>query len=111
MYVRCGYFIGKPAAGKKAELDAELMGVVKLYHKFPGLRWANMLIADEVEEGSPEIYATLHFCFDSKEALEAALATPVRQELRTHYANAVLPFFEGTIKHANQHATSLIMPD
>lgn len=111
MYVRCGYFIGQPVAGKKAELDAQLHGIVELYRRFPRIRWANMSVADEVDEGAPAIYATIQFCFDSKQDLEAALATPVRQELRTHYANAVLPLFEGTIKHANQTVTHMAMPD
>lgn len=107
MYVRCGYFIGRPVEGKKDELDAQLRAIVNLYPKFPGIRWANMLIADEVDEGAPAIYATIQFAFDSKEALEAALATPHRQELRAQYAKTVLPLFEGTVLHANQHVASM----
>lgn len=108
MYVRCGYFIGQPVQGKKKELDEQLHAVVEMYRRFPGIRWASMLVTDEVDDGTPAIYATLQFCFDSKADLETALATPHRQELRTHYANAVLPFFEGTIKHANQEVTCMV---
>jgi len=108
MYVRCGYFIGHPVPGKKKELDEQLHAVVEMYRRFPGIRWASMLVADEVDDGAPAIYATIQFCFDSKTALETALATPHRQELRTHYANAVLPLFEGTVLHANQNVTSMV---
>ena len=107
MYVRCGYFIGRPIQGKKDELDAQLRAVMDLYPGFPGIRWAHMLIADEVDEGAPDVYATVQFAFDSKEALDAALATPHRQELRAHYARWVLPLFEGTVLHANQHVASM----
>lgn len=109
MYVRCGYFIGQPVDGKKEALDEQLRAVMELYPKFPGIRWAKMLIADEVDEGAPGIYATVQFAFDSKSDLEAALATPSRQEIRGHYARFVLPLFEGTVLHANQHVTT--MPD
>lgn len=108
MYVRCGYFIGQPVKGKKKELDEQLHGVVELYRRFPGIRWASMLVSDEVDDGAPAIYATIQFCFDSKADLEAALATPHRQELRDYYASAVLPLFEGTVQHANQDVTWMV---
>ncbi|WP_017522748.1 hypothetical protein [Pusillimonas noertemannii] len=107
MYVRCGYFIGRPVEGKKDELDAQLQAMMPHYNGFPGIRWANMLIADQVDDGAPAIYATVQFAFDSKEALEAALATPHRQVVRDQYAKTVLPLFEGTVLHANQHVASM----
>ncbi|CAM5428506.1 hypothetical protein [Eoetvoesiella caeni] len=108
MYVRCGYFIGQPVQGKKKELDEQLHAVVEMYRRFPGIRWASMLVADEADVGAPAIYATIQFCFDSKAALEAALATPHRQELRAHYANAVMPLFEGSVQHANQAVSNIV---
>ncbi|HUH88782.1 MAG TPA: hypothetical protein VL003_12150 [Pusillimonas sp.] len=110
MYVRCGYFIGRPIEGKKEELDTQLKAMMAHYPGFPGIRWAQMLIADEVDEGAPGIYATVQFAFDSKEALEAALATPHRQEVRGHYARSVLPLFDGTVLHANQHVATMPTP-
>ena len=110
MYVRCAYFIGHPVTGKKEELDKRLLEVVEMYPEFPGLRWANIMIAKEADEGAPDIYATLQFCFDSPEALARALDTPHRQVMRNHFTTHVLPLFEGKIFHVNQEVNSVIMP-
>ncbi len=109
MYVRCAYFIGRPVAGKQKELDEQLLAVVDLYPGFPGLRWANMMLSKEPDDGTPDIYATVQFCFDSPEALAQALDTPHRQVVRDHYAKHVLPLFEGTIKHVNQEVNSIFV--
>lgn len=101
MFVRCAYFMGHPVAGQEAVLRERLLETLQLYMKFDKIRSVQLLTAQEVEAGAPEIHATLQLVFDSERDLLEALATPYRQQLRAHFAEKILPLFEGTIKHIN----------
>ncbi len=103
MFIRSAYFVGKPFPGKEAEFRQLLQGALKLYMGFKNIRGAQFLEAREVEEGAPAIYATLQLRFDSESDLQAALATPFRQEMRSYFLNSVFPLFDGTAKHINHH--------
>lgn len=101
MYVRSAYFVGKPFPGKEAEFRQRMQEAVKLYLGFKNIRAAQFMDARDADEGAPGIYATLQLCFDNESDLQAALATPFRQEMRSHFLNNVFPLFDGAAKHIN----------
>ncbi|MEO7243030.1 MAG: hypothetical protein ABIW85_08980 [Variovorax sp.] len=108
MFIRCAYFTGKPVAGKEAALKKSLQATLAAYMKFEKIRSVQLLIAKEHEEGAPNHYATLQLCFDSEADLQAALATPFRQEMRAHFVDNVFPLFEGVVKHINCDVHELV---
>lgn len=105
MFMRCAYFVGRPVRGKEAELHARLTDALTMYQGFDKIRSVQLLLAKESEEGAPDIYATLQLCFAEEAELQAALASPFRQQMRAYFVDTVFPPFEGSVKHIN-HAVS-----
>lgn len=101
MFIRSAYFTGRPVPGQEDLLHSRLGEVLQMYLGLPKIRAAQLLSAKDIEEGGPNLHATLQLCFDNEADLLAALATPYRQTLRTHFLEQIFPLFEGTVKHVN----------
>lgn len=103
MFMRCAYFLGKPVPGQEEELHRRMVEVAQRYLGFEQVRSVQLLTSAHGDEGAPDLYATLQLCYDSEDDMNAALAMPYRHELRAHFAELVLPLFEGSVKHVNHH--------
>ncbi len=103
MFMRCAYFIGRPVPGQEAELHRRMIDTAGRYLGFPQMRSVQLITSQQKDEGAPDLYATLQLIYDSEQAMHDALALPLRDELRAHFAAQVLPLFEGTVKHINHH--------
>ena len=108
MFIRCAYFVGKPIPGKEAQLRARLAETLGLYMGFDKIRRVQLLSTQAAEEGAPDVFACLQLSFDTEQDLQQALATPYRQQLRAHFAEAVLPLFDGTVKHINHQVSDQV---
>lgn len=101
MYMRCAYFVGRPVRGKEAEFHSRLNDALKMYMGFEKILSVQLLCGKEFEDGAPDIHATLQLCFDNEADLQAALASPFRQEMRSYFVDTVFPLFDGSVKHIN----------
>lgn len=109
MYTRCAYFTGRPRAGREEAFDQRLREGLALYRGLPGLQSAVLHLADEAEPGAPALHAVMELRFADAAAVQAALATPLRQQLRAWFHEQVLPLFDGSVAHIN-HASAELRP-
>lgn len=101
MYVRAGYFEGEIAPQDFERFRAHLeQEVVPLVLKMPGLRDLRILWGREFQDGAPPYVLAIEHAYDSKAAMEAALASPAREAMRAKLGE-VLPLFKGSIRHVN----------
>ena len=103
MYVRCAYFEGDVAAENREKFNRFFEDVaVPLINKFPGIRGVRLLRSEWREEGAPNIYQTIELTFDNREAVEAALASPARENnLENMRKSGIMDLFDGTVRHIN----------
>lgn len=101
MYIRNAFFLGHPATGAEDKFRAGLETGTAQYAKLPGVRSARLEFPLSKDDGAPDIYATIRMVFASEQDLERALASKERQVVRTAFASAVMPLFEGTVAHVN----------
>jgi uncharacterized protein (TIGR02118 family) len=101
MYVRAGYFEGEIAEKDferfKTHVERE---VAPLIMKMPGIRDLRILWGREFQDGAPPYMLALEHAYDSKAAMEAAIASPARDAMRAKLAE-VMPLFKGSIRHVN----------
>ena len=109
MYTRCAYFTGRPRAGRELDFEQRLREALERYRGLPGLQSALLHLADAAEPGAPALHAVLELRFADAAAVETALATPLRQQLRTWFHEQVLPLFEGSVSHIN-HTSAEMRP-
>ena len=72
--------------------------VLQAIATYPGLREVRLRKPAEAEPGAPAVYVQFDLYFDDLPAMHAALASPVRQEVRETIA-AVMPLFKGRVYH------------
>jgi len=102
---RYAYLLGKPVEGKSEQFLHELSEIVAGFSSLPGVQSAQLERPYYFETNDLDIYATVRISFESTEAIEAALATTRRQELRAQFAERVKPLFEGVVTHINYEST------
>ncbi len=105
MYTRNAFFLGRAAAGSDDALRAALADGTAHYAKLPGVQSARLEFPLTLDEGAPNIYATIRMVFASEADIALALASPQRQSVRAAFAGAVLPLFEGQVVHVNSVGT------
>jgi len=99
LIIRTAVLEGTVPQTERAGFDARMRdGVLPAIARYPGLRRATLRRAAEQEPGAPSVYMTFELWFDDLAAMEAALASPVRQEVRARIAEAMGPF-EGRVYH------------
>lgn len=105
MYVRCAYFVGTVAPEHKAEFDRVYEEkAMPIIATFPKIRSARLLRGDwhETAKGAPPVYQVIELTFDSKEDLEAALASePRAANLKMLKEAGVEQYLDGSIYHIN----------
>lgn len=72
--------------------------LLPLWRRFPGVREVRVLHERDRDSGLPEIAMVLSMAFDDAEALQAALASPVRYESR-EVTQGLLAMFDGKVRH------------
>ena len=99
MIIRQALFEGCVHPGREAEfrayVDSKLM---PLWRRMPGVREVRVLHEVERDNGIPEVAMVLSMAFDSPEALQAALESPVRYESR-EVTGGLLAMFDGRVRH------------
>lgn len=102
---RYAYFLGRPIEGKSEQFLHELGEVVAGFSGLPGVVSAQLERPYYFETDDLDIYATVRISFESSEAIDVALATTRRQELRAQFAERVKPLFNGVVTHINYEST------
>jgi hypothetical protein len=99
MIIRSAVLEGTVAEGDRAEFD-QLMetSVLQAIAGYPGLLEVRLRRPVEAEAGAPQIYMVFDLHFPSLEAMHAALASSVRQEVRARLGEVMKPF-RGKVYH------------
>lgn len=99
MIIRQAFFEGSIHAGKESAVKAYVAEkLMPMWLAFPGIREVKVLYAVERDEGAPSFPMVLWTAYDSREALAAALDSPVRYESR-EMTRGLLEMFDGHIHH------------
>jgi len=100
--VRSACLEGRVKPGHADQFDAFILEqIAPLMKRFPGVRATRILRSLEVEDDGPPLYMVFESVYDSVDAMRAAFADPVRQELRQRLGE-VMPLFEGRMFHITQ---------
>lgn len=99
MFIRCAFFKGKVKEGRQEEFDNYIDSVlIPTWAAFPGAQEVRVL--REVESDNPEIPLELVISirFESREAIEHALASPERFESKEK-SQPLIAMFDGEVFH------------
>jgi EthD protein. len=99
MIIRQALFEGRIHEGKEAAFKEYVADeLMPMWLQFPGVREVRVLYCVERDEGAPAFPMVLSTMYDSREALAAALESPVRYASRD-MTKGLLAMFEGVIHH------------
>lgn len=99
MIIRQALFEGTIHAGQEEAFKAYVAEkLMPMWLAFPGVKEVRVLYALERDEGAPSYPMVLSTMYESREALAAALESPVRYESR-ETTKGLLEMFEGRIHH------------
>ena len=99
MIIRSAVMEGSVPEADRAAFDAQMeVTVLQAIATYPGIREVRLRKPAETEAGAPAVYMQFDLYFDSLAAMHAALATPVRHQVRETIA-AVMPLFKGRVYH------------
>lgn len=99
MYKRLAFFEGRILPGREVDFDRFVNErLVPLWTRFPTATKVEILREVEAEPGSERYPMVLQLTYPSLEAIEAALASPVRQRSRS-VTEDLLKLFEGRVFH------------
>jgi uncharacterized protein (TIGR02118 family) len=99
MIIRSAVLEGDVPEADRAHFDQQMVEtVLPAIRRYPGIRNVTIRWRAEQEEGAPPVYLTFDLVFDSLEAMHAALASDIRQEVRAQLG-AIIPLFKGRVYH------------
>ena len=99
MIVRQTFFEGAVHAGKEDRFKAYVAEkLMPMWLAFPGVKEVRVLYNIERDEGAPPYPMVLSTMYESREALTAALQSPVRYESR-EATKGLMEMFDGHIHH------------
>lgn len=99
MIIRQAFFEGLIRAGCEDEFKAYVAEkLMPMWLRFPGILEVKVLYGIERDEGAPPFPMALWTAYESRQALEAALESPVRYESR-EMTKGLMEMFEGRIHH------------
>ncbi|MBB3944114.1 hypothetical protein GGQ73_000037 [Rhizobium skierniewicense] len=100
MITRYALFEGKVKDGQTdAFRKAVIERILPKWKQFPQASDVRVSFAEARDEGAPELPMILAINYPNLEAVEAALASPVRIEARAATEAVLSEFFEGRIHH------------
>jgi antibiotic biosynthesis monooxygenase (ABM) superfamily enzyme len=110
MYIRCAFFSGRAKPGREAEFTAYVREkLVPLWTRFPGAEEVRVLRQDESDSDAQRYEMVLAIRYPSREAIEEALASPVRFESR-EVTKGLVEIFDGSIFHTVFKADEFTLP-
>lgn len=99
MLIRSAVLEGSVAEADREAFDCQMRtSVVAAISRYPNIRTVKLRKQVETEEGAPPIYMIFDLVFDDLAAMNAALASPVRQEVRGEIGKA-MQAFKGRVYH------------
>lgn len=99
MIIRSAVLEGTVAEADRAQFDRHMATVVlDAIARYPGIREVKLRKPAETEAGAPPIYMVFELHFDTLADMHAALASPVRQEVRAQIAQGMTAF-KGRVYH------------
>ncbi|WP_454856247.1 hypothetical protein [Rhizobium binxianense] len=99
MIIRQAFFEGQIHAGREDAFKAYVSEkLLPMWLRFPGVKEVRTLYAVERDDGAPSYPMVLSTMYESREALAAALESPVRYESR-EMTKGLLEMFDGRIHH------------
>jgi hypothetical protein len=99
MIIRQAFFEGRIHEGKEIAFKEYVADkLMPMWLDFPGVREVRVLYAVERDEGAPAFPMVLSTMYESREALAAALESPVRYASRD-MTKGLLAMFDGAIHH------------
>ena len=106
--LRCGYFEGTVDESARPGLDRYVdEHVVPLLVQLPKIRSVRVLRALELEDGAPPYYMTFEMMYDSREDIQAALASPVRAAIRDKLAHVMATLRGARLLHINHEVADV----
>lgn len=99
MFIRCAFFNGRAKPGHEADFTRYVREkLVPLWTRFPGAEEVRVLREVESDSDAQHYEMVLAIRYPSKEAIETALASPLRAESR-EVTKGLMAFYDGTIFH------------
>ena len=99
MIIRQAFFEGNIHAGREQAFKSYVAEkLLPMWLAFPGVKEVRVLYSVERDEGAPAYPMVLSTMYESREALAAALDSPVRYESR-EMTKGLLEMFAGHIHH------------
>lgn len=99
MIIRSAVMEGTVAEADRPAFDAHMSKtVLAAIARYPGIRKVTLRKPAETEAGAPPVYMVFDLHFDTLADMHAALASPVRQEVRKEIA-AGMGAFKGRVYH------------
>jgi uncharacterized protein (TIGR02118 family) len=99
MIVRSAYLEGTVAEADRERFDRHMSEtVMPAIATYPGIKDVRLRHIVEADAGAPPIHVIFDLYFDSLDAMNAALASDTRHEVRKTIA-AVMPMFKGRVYH------------
>ncbi len=99
MIIRSAVLEGTVPEAERAAFDRQMATtVLDAIARYPGLIQVTLRRPLETEAGAPQVYMVFDLHFPSLAAMHAALASPVRQEVRARLAEVMTPF-HGRVYH------------
>jgi uncharacterized protein (TIGR02118 family) len=99
MIIRSAVLEGTVAEADRAQFDDHMQKKVSAaILRYPGIRDLRLRRPAETEAGAPPVYMIFDLYFDSLEAMHAALASQIRQDVRTTIAEG-MKAFKGKVYH------------
>lgn len=102
MIVRTAVLEGTVAEADQPSFDRHMRDVVvPAIGRYPGIKGIKLRRSAEAEAGAPPVYMSFDLYFDDLAAMHAALASPIRQEVRAVIQQGMAPF-TGRVYHLIQ---------
>lgn len=99
MIVRSAVLEGSVPQADAGRFDGLMRGpVVDAIRTYPGIRQVRLRRLVQSDEGAPRNYMVFDLYFDDLAAMQAALASPIRQAVREQIAQAMV-LFQGRVYH------------
>jgi uncharacterized protein (TIGR02118 family) len=99
MIIRSAVLEGTVAEDRRAAFDRHMATtVLQAIARYPGIRSVRIRRPVETEAGAPPVYMIFDLAFDGLADMHAALASPIRQEVRARIGE-IMSDFEGRVYH------------
>lgn len=98
MWVRCGFWMGQPKAGREAAFREGVTDLVPRLAALPGVKGCRALWPERREDDPPAYACQTLVEFETLADLDGMLASPKRRAMREHVL-VVLALFDGRISH------------